>query len=422
MKTKMYMVLLAGLLFIPGMVKAADETAVRVAALPFEFFSGEKKSALGTEVALKLLRQLSRNPLILTPDIKDIQSVVSKDEPATPHEERLREIAKLLDVNFILFGSLTKVRDELSVDVQVFYNFPGDAYFKTFAQGREIEKIVEELARKLELEIMDKAELIPPAQRPKGKVVRKTLPDETLKADVDVAEYEKEVDRELAAEQESAALHEKVNKKAGSLLKADEPEESELTKESTQKEIKTDGAVADSSGSHKKEPAGIKDDVQSEEEHDQGKKKGGAASFKFDQPVNINADTLEYDNKNNSAIFRGNVVARQADIVIFADLMEVAYGEKNSNKAEKGGLKQLTATGNVKAIQGERIATGQKIVFYNDEQKIVATGNPRVWQGDNVIVGNKITVYLREDRSVVEGNMQDRVSATLFPREKKPKK
>jgi lipopolysaccharide export system protein LptA len=107
---------------------------------------------------------------------------------------------------------------------------------------------------------------------------------------------------------------------------------------------------------------------------------------------------------------------------MFADQMEATYAGKAGGKNEKGGIKELAATGNVKIIQGDRIATGQKIVFYGDEQKIVATGNPRVWQGDNVIVGNKITVYLKQDRSVVEGTPQARVSATIQPKEKKGKK
>ena len=66
-------------------------------------------------------------------------------------------------------------------------------------------------------------------------------------------------------------------------------------------------------------------------------------------------------------------------------------------------------------MQADRIATGDRIVFYNDEQKIVATGNPRVWQGENVVQGSRITVYLAEKRSVVEGTRDRRVQATLFP-------
>jgi len=116
--------------------------------------------------------------------------------------------------------------------------------------------------------------------------------------------------------------------------------------------------------------------------------------------------------------FRGNVVARQGDMVMFADQMEAAYAGKSGEKDARGGLKELTATGNVKSYRENGSPQGKKIVFYGEEQKIVATGNPRVWQGDNVIVGSKITVYLKQDRSVVEGTNQDRVSATIYPKDK----
>jgi lipopolysaccharide export system protein LptA len=72
----------------------------------------------------------------------------------------------------------------------------------------------------------------------------------------------------------------------------------------------------------------------------------------------------------------------------------------------------------VKITQGERIATGEKVTFFNAEQKMVLTGNPRVWQGDNVINGKKITVFLKEDRSLVEGGPENRVSATIYPKTK----
>ncbi|MFC1591710.1 lipopolysaccharide transport periplasmic protein LptA, partial [Thermodesulfobacteriota bacterium] len=141
-------------------------------------------------------------------------------------------------------------------------------------------------------------------------------------------------------------------------------------------------------------------------------KKSDRAFFTSDKPININADSMEYDNKKNKALFTGNVVARQGNIVMFANQMKVFY-------TEKGGLRRVYALGNVKVIQGERIATGQKIVFYNDEQKIVATGSPRIWQGDNVVHGNKITIFLKEDRSVVEGGPARRASATIYPKQKK---
>ncbi|MCK7467594.1 MAG: hypothetical protein MZU91_05345 [Desulfosudis oleivorans] len=138
--------------------------------LPFEAFSGEQKTALGAELAMKLQRQLSKNPLIVVPGVKDMQAVIGNDSSGALTEDRLRETAKLAWKRTLLpVGRATRVRDELSVDLQVFYNFPGDSYFETYAEGTDSDAVVNELARRMEQEIMDKAELAPPAQRPKGR-------------------------------------------------------------------------------------------------------------------------------------------------------------------------------------------------------------------------------------------------------------
>ena len=376
-------------LLAPCWAEAEQEIAVSVAVVPFESFSGDRSSALGRDVAVKLLQQLSAHPLIITPDVQSLKEVMASEESGSPSEDRLREIARQLKVNFLLFGSITTVRDAISIDAQVFYNFPGDNYFKTFAEGPELDKVIEALAAKLQQELLDKAASVPPAQRPRMRTRR--LP---AAAHPDAAEYEKAVNRELAAEQE-AAEDEAESKK----IKSAESTELEDLEEDTA------AKPAERKKGKKRDSA----------EGDTGRKT--APPLKMDQPVNISADSMEYSNKENSAVFRGNVVARQGDISMFAEKMEATYAGKTGEK--KGGIKELIATGNVKIVQGERIATGQRIVFYGDEQKIVATGNPRVWQGDNVIVGTKITVDLRSDRSTVEGSTQDRVSATIYPKEKK---
>lgn len=130
--------------------------------------------------------------------------------------------------------------------------------------------------------------------------------------------------------------------------------------------------------------------------------------FSLAKAISINSDTMEYDNRQNMAIFNGNVVARQDDIVMFANSMHVFY-------SEAGGLSRVEAKGDVRVLQGDRIATGSSIVFDNATQTIVATGSPRVWQGDNVVHGRKITVFLKEERTVVEGEPNSRASATIYP-------
>jgi len=138
------------------------------------------------------------------------------------------------------------------------------------------------------------------------------------------------------------------------------------------------------------------------------KNKKDSGFFSLSKAISINADSMEYDNRENKGIFKGNVVARQDDIVMFASSMQVYY-------SEGGGLSRVDARGNVRVIQGDRIATGNRIIFNNATQTIVATGSPRVWQGDNVVHGTKITVYLKEERTVVEGDPNSRASATIYP-------
>jgi lipopolysaccharide export system protein LptA len=401
MRKKIFSILLI-IIFIPCLLKAEEGIAVRIAVLPFEVFSIEERTDLGSEIAVKLSKQLAINPYILISDFRAVQSVLREDEYATLGEERLKEIAKLLDANFLLFGSTTKIRDEISIDVQVFNNFPAEAYFKTFAEGTDIEGVIEEISYKVEQEIMDKAEFIPPSQRPKVKVKPKTGVDGSIKREIDITDFEKELAKELGIEEEISQELDKETKVI------------EIRPETLEEQLEEEPFIV-SPEQQKEEIVSKEEDTKSEKKKDKRKKKRIPSPFEFDQPVNINADTMEYDNRNNRATFKGNVIARQGNIVMFADNMKVLYGDK-------GRLEQISALGNVKVIQGERIATGQKIVFYNDQQKIVVTGSPRVWQGDNVIHGKKITVFLKEDRSVVEGGPGDRASATIYPKKKKPKK
>jgi len=130
------------------------------------------------------------------------------------------------------------------------------------------------------------------------------------------------------------------------------------------------------------------------------------------QPLRITSQQLEADNKNQVIIFTGNIIARQGDMVIHADVARVYY-----EKREEGNeVREIVATGNVKILQGDRVATGQKAQFLNGEQKIILTGQPRVWQGKDMVSGEKITVLLEEDKSLVESGPDRRVEVILYPK------
>lgn len=135
----------------------------------------------------------------------------------------------------------------------------------------------------------------------------------------------------------------------------------------------------------------------------------GMSQYASDQPIEITADRLEGDDQAGRATFSGAVVARQADVTIYAGKLTVFYpaGQREIDRVE--------AYGAVRIVQGEKVATGEKAVFFNKEGRVVLSGNPKVHQGQDFVQGEEITVYLNEERSVVTGGSNGRVNATFHP-------
>ena len=126
-------------------------------------------------------------------------------------------------------------------------------------------------------------------------------------------------------------------------------------------------------------------------------------------PINVDSDAAEGDQKKNLFTFKGNVVAKQEDITLYANMVTIQYDP------ETRGIKTLVASGNVKIVQQDRRATGQKITFHQDENKIVLEGDAVLREGDNVIRGERVIYYVDEERSVVEGGKGGRVNTTITP-------
>ena len=119
---------------------------------------------------------------------------------------------------------------------------------------------------------------------------------------------------------------------------------------------------------------------------------------------------METFSKERLILFKGNVVARQKDMVIYADTIETRLLEEGK------GIETVVADGNVKIQQGVRVATGQKAVFYNLDRKVVLTGAPKVWEGENVVSGEEIIFDLGQNRVQVKGGSQERGKVKIHPR------
>jgi len=135
----------------------------------------------------------------------------------------------------------------------------------------------------------------------------------------------------------------------------------------------------------------------------------GEPSIDRGQPIDITSDKVEAYWKENLIIFKGNVIARQKDIVIYADSVEAVIIEDGK------GIDRVTAGGNVKIQQGLRVAHCQKAIFYNREQKVVLTGEPKVVEGDNIVSGDEIIFDLEKNRVDVKGGASGRGKAKVQP-------
>lgn len=146
-----------------------------------------------------------------------------------------------------------------------------------------------------------------------------------------------------------------------------------------------------------------------------------------DQPVKIDAATLEVRDKNKIATFSGNVQVVQGDTTLRCKTLAVFYdGDSTSGSAMKtaqpgpGGqqrIRRLEAKGGVVVTQKDQTATGDIGIFDMASNTVTLNGNVTVTQGQSVLRGEKLTVNLTTGVSHVEGGKSGtgRVQGLFLP-------
>ncbi|MBW2609171.1 MAG: lipopolysaccharide transport periplasmic protein LptA [Deltaproteobacteria bacterium] len=140
-------------------------------------------------------------------------------------------------------------------------------------------------------------------------------------------------------------------------------------------------------------------------------------------PIVIKSNTFEIDNKKNIVTFTGDVNARRDNLTINCQKLLLYYhnqpGIKDPEKGEMS-IDRIIATGEVKIRRSDvGLATAEKAVYYQDDEKVVLTGKPVVKQGDDFVEGSMITLFLKENRSIVEGSEDNKARAVIFPKSRK---
>ncbi len=140
-------------------------------------------------------------------------------------------------------------------------------------------------------------------------------------------------------------------------------------------------------------------------------------------PIHITADRMETNQDENTITFESHVIVQQDDVTITSNRLKVTMlqGDKKPASVESSPAERIDYIefdGDVKVTQQDRLATANKAIFYQKEQKIMLHGRPVVTKGQDRVEGNLITIFLKEGRSVVEGSAGAPVQAVLFPGKK----
>jgi lipopolysaccharide export system protein LptA len=151
-----------------------------------------------------------------------------------------------------------------------------------------------------------------------------------------------------------------------------------------------------------------------------------------DQPIQIEAASLEMVDKKKEATFSGNVKVVQGDTTMTSKTLVVFYessGSSSDNPGAKpakaapmqsatpgpGGassIKRLEARGNVVVTQKDQVVTGETAVFDTKTNLITMQGGVVLTQCKNVLRGDRLMVDMTTGVSRVESD-SGRVQALL---------
>ena len=112
--------------------------------------------------------------------------------------------------------------------------------------------------------------------------------------------------------------------------------------------------------------------------------------------MRITCDDMVVQNRRQTARCQGHVHATRLLMTLTSD-QGVAHYDKD------GHIVDLVCTGNVRMTDRDRVATGDKAVYVEAMRTVELTGHAVAKQGADVLTGEPLIFYVDEDRVVAKG-------------------
>ena len=142
-----------------------------------------------------------------------------------------------------------------------------------------------------------------------------------------------------------------------------------------------------------------------------------AAGNDANEPIRINARSVEANEKTGTAVYRGNVVAEQGRLSIKADRMEI--------RAKNHQTELILATGSPVKLRQQADATSEEIQaeakridYHVSTRKLDMIGEVSLRRGDDLFTGSVLHYDLDTQSLTATGDDQDdgRIHAVIQPR------
>jgi lipopolysaccharide export system protein LptA len=140
------------------------------------------------------------------------------------------------------------------------------------------------------------------------------------------------------------------------------------------------------------------------------------------QPIELLADSIQYDSVSGTMVAQGNVRMTQDNGVMTGNTGQ--YNTKTKEAHMTGGVQvvkddatlqaedvrsyentHVIATGNPVLTKGEDKLVGPQIDYYSDKQYAIAIGGAKLTMPDGVMTGTQIEAFFPENRAVAQGNV-----------------
>ena len=123
--------------------------------------------------------------------------------------------------------------------------------------------------------------------------------------------------------------------------------------------------------------------------------------------IEITATSMEWKKEESIAIATGDAKAIQGTTILYANKIIVFFDkEKDFNS-----IKKLDASGNVKFIRENQIATGNNAVYFVENEKIFIKGNVTLQREDSMMLGDESSIDLKTSSSKLTSKNNEKVRA-----------